>query len=122
MLNFECYLSSLESTLLKPVRKCAFIQSMTFDTGKIAVLAAIAPPLVGQAYNSAKDIELVVLTSRHQGENIASIRNFPFFVFISRPLIDDICNRQIIHTNELEILAWGELYRTAYDAQHHIFE
>jgi len=122
MMNLECYLSSLESTLLKPVRKCTFIQSMTFDTGKKAVLAAIVPHLVGHPYNSAKDIKLVVLTNRHQGDDITSIRSFPFFVFISRPLIDDICSRQTIHIKELEILAWGELYRTAYDAQHHIFE
>ena len=67
------------------------------------------------------DIDLVVLSNRHKGETLSPIHEFPCFVFVARPLITDIQIREEITRNELEIVGWGELYRTRADAVNHVF-
>lgn len=115
------YLSSLESALFEPTRECHFIKILSFDTGKECALVKLNPPVVGQSF-VAGDIEYVVLANRHEGNSLFPIREFPCFVFITRPLITNILDVQSIKKSDLEILAWGELYRTASDADNHVFD
>jgi hypothetical protein len=71
----------------------------------------------------AGDLEEVVLTSRHEGEPLPpAARSFPCFVFVCRPLVDDVQGRDAIDKDEVEIIGWGELYRTRSDADNHVFD
>lgn len=115
------YLSSLESSKFEPSRKCEFLVRLRLTTGKPCVLVRISPPVSLPEYNLADDIDTLVLVSRHEGQDIFAIQEFPFFVFIARPLIDNIQSRDIIFKDDLQILAWGELYRTKQDADDHRF-
>lgn len=47
--------------------------------------------------------------------------SFPFFVFIARALNDNIQDSEVISKDNLQIVAWGELYRTKEDADEHRF-
>jgi hypothetical protein len=122
MKNETYYLSSLESTTFEKTRKCSFLKTLQFDTGKDCVLAEIDPPVIGQQYGVVGDIKYVVLANRHEGYPLSPIREFPCFVFIARPLIDDIASRNGITKNDLQIIGWGELYRTQSDAENHVFD
>jgi len=116
------YLSSLDSTTFEPTRKCRFLNKLTFDTGKECVFAELEPPVVGQQFGTREDIKYVVLANRHEGDTLFPIKEFPCFVFITRPLIENIFNIPVITKDDLHILAWGELYRTASDADNHVFD
>ena len=111
------YLSSLDSIKFAPVRECMFLKKLRFSTGKECVLVKLSPPVIGQDYNMCEDIEEFVLANRYEGESLFPIRNFPCFVFVARPLINNIKERDQIVKEELEIVGWAELYRTKIDAE-----
>lgn len=114
------YLSSLESARLEPVRTCAVAESVVLDTGKRAVLARIDPPVVGQDFGR-DDIDTVLLTARHEGASVDPVSEFPLFVFVAVPRTAGSDLVSPIRADELEVIGWGELYRSAHDAEHHVF-
>jgi hypothetical protein len=115
------YLSSLESIRFEPVRECRILESLTFDTGKVAVLAALRPPVPGQDVDRTEDLDEVVLTPRFEGASVAPIDQFPCFVFITVPRQALGTLTSPIRKDDLEIIAWGELYRSRDDAATHAF-
>lgn len=116
------WLSSLDSALLEPVRRCVVERVIAFDTGKEALLARIDPPVVGQHWDLGADVATVVLASRHEGQSLDPVEAFPCFVHVatSRHGWDDL--ETPVRADDLITLAWGELYRTADDAAAHRFE
>jgi len=116
------FLSSLESTKFSVTRECVFQRRLRFGTGKECVLVKVSPPVIGQEYAVCGDVELFVLAARHKGRGLSPIKEFPCFVFIARPLIDDIGAREEIAKEDVEVVAWGELYRTKADADQHVFD
>jgi hypothetical protein len=76
--------------------------------------------LAGKNYG-CDDIEELILTNRHEGENFSPIKIFPCFVYISRPLINDISQRAEITKKDVEIIGMGELYKTKFEADNHLF-
>jgi hypothetical protein len=115
------YLSSLESARFEPVRECRVETLLTFDTGKAAVRARLSLPVVGQDFGRGADIETVILAARHEGVSVDRITEFPCFVFIVIPRSDVGVVESPVRADELEIIGWGELYRTAEDARRHAF-
>lgn len=115
------YLSSLDSTRFQPVRECRFERLLSFDSGKLAVEARLTPSVIGQDFNRVSDIERVVLSTRHEDASIDPISEFPCFVFITIPRADYAAMESPLRADDLEIIGWGELYRTREDAQHHAF-
>jgi hypothetical protein len=116
------YLSSLESTLFEPVRECRILETLAFDSGKVAVRARLSPPVVGQDFGRSEDLEEVVLTTRHEGASLVPIDKFPCFVFIAIPQTGLGTITTPIREDELVILAWGELYRSSEDAAGHVVD
>lgn len=115
------YLSSLESTRFEPVRECRVERVLTFDSGKVAVEAHLSPSVIGQDFNRASDIETVILSARHEDASIDPVNEFPCFVFITIPGHEHEVLQSPIRSDDLEIIGWGELYRTRSDAERHVF-
>lgn len=115
------FLSSLDSTLFSTTRRCAVIKRMVFDTGKECMLVRLSPPVLGEVFSSREDLETFVLAGRHEGQALPPATEFPCFVFIARPLIDAIEVQDVIEAGQLQVVAWGELYRSQHDADHHVF-
>lgn len=116
------YLSSLESRTFEPVRECRFTRLLRFTTDKPLVEADITPPVIGQPYGwGDRDISTVVLTPRHEGSTIDPISDFPLFVHIAIPHNADARIESPVDVSALQVIAWGELYRTAEDAEQHRF-
>lgn len=116
------YLSSLDSTRFEPVRECRIERLLTFDTGKVAAVARLSPGVIGQDFNRASDIETVILSPRHEGVSIDPVSEFPCFVFITIPREGlEVALRSPVRSDDLEIIGWGELYRTRDDAERHAF-
>lgn len=117
------YLSSMDSVSFAETRECVFVKVLSFSGGKQCVLARVDPPVIGQQYGlEGKDLDLLFLASRHEGELLDPIKSFPCFVFIARPLVPNLGQRDVVLKEDLEIIAWGELYRTKQDADAHNFD
>lgn len=115
------FLSSLDSTRFEPVRECHVKRALAFDTGKIAVDVTLSPPVVGQDFNRGLDIDTVILSCRYEGATIDPVDEFPCFVFITVPRTAEYALQSPIRSDDLEIIGWGELYRTREDAERHRF-
>lgn len=115
------YLSSLDSERFEPVRECTIERSLAFDSGKPAVQARLSPAVDGQDFDRASDIEQVILAARHEGVSIDPVSEFPCFVFITilRSGYDRL--ETPLRNDDLEIIGWGELYRTQEEAERHAF-
>ena len=116
------YLSSLESYALESVRTCDFVAFMHFDTGKACAIATVDPPIPGQQFGLRTEVTEVVLATRHEGDDLQAITEFPCFVHVARPVVSDIRSCDVISAADLENLAWGELYRSKDDAENHVFD
>jgi hypothetical protein len=116
------YLSSLESVRFESVRECELVDLLVFDTGKVAAVAGLKPGVPGQDFGVVEDIERVILSTRHEGVSIDEIDKFPCFVFIAIPGGGREMLSSLIRKDDLQIIGWGELYRSADDARNHKFD
>jgi hypothetical protein len=114
------YLSSLDSIRFEPVRECLIVSYLTFDSGKIGAVATIQPAVSGGDFSRSDDISSVVLAARFEGVSIDKIVEFPCFVFVAIPSRVESFSSPIRKDN-LQIIGWGELYRSAEDARLHKF-
>ena len=115
------YLSSLDSLRFEPVRKCRFERTLAFDSGKAAVEVRLDPGVVGQEFDRDSDIVNVVLSARHEGTSVDPVSEFPCFVFIAIPRAGFDRLKTPIRSDDLQVIGWGELYRTRADAERHAF-
>jgi hypothetical protein len=53
----------------------------------------------------------VILATRHAGASLFPIRRWPVFVHVIRPLVP-VEGRDALHDDEMESIAWAEVYRT----------
>ncbi|WP_020076623.1 hypothetical protein [Cryocola sp. 340MFSha3.1] len=116
------YLSSLDSSLFEPVRRCTVITTLAFDTGRSALVVDLDPAVVGQNFNVGEDLRRFILTSRFQGDDVAAIDHFPFFAYICLPKTGWQELETPLRAADVDIVGWGELYRTAEDASAHRFD
>lgn len=115
------YLSSLESVRFEPVRECVVTRGLIFDSGKAAIEVTVSPPVDGQDFNRSDGISSVILSARHEGASIDPVNEFPCFVFITLPRHGYERMESPLRSDDLEIIGWGELYRTRADAEQHSF-
>jgi hypothetical protein len=115
------YLSSLDSARFEPVRECRVERPLAFGSGKVAVEARLWPAVIGEDFNRASDIDTVVLSARHEGASLDPVSEFPCFVYITIPRSEHMTLESPIHSDDLKIIGWGELYRTPEDAERHSF-
>jgi hypothetical protein len=120
MIGDTFYLGSLESVRFETVRKCEVLDTLIFDTGKAVAVTRIQPPVIGQDLNRPDDLHTVILAPRHEGVSIDPVSEFPCFVFIAIAR-EGYALKSPIQPDDLEIIGWGELYRTYQDAENHVF-
>jgi hypothetical protein len=84
------------------------------------MLVEISPPLIGQRYGQgSKDITHLLLTGRHQGFSLFPIKQWPCHVYISRILDDAIFKSQMFTAEQVEIIAWGTIFRAFHEGNVH---
>jgi hypothetical protein len=111
--NPDFYLASTDSYRLEEPRRCKSIKQLRSDSRDDLLLVKIEPPLIGQPFGlGAKDIDTVMIATRHKGESLFPIKNWPVFVHVARLLISRPEDQEQIHDNEFESIAWAELYPT----------
>ncbi len=114
MKETKYFLSSLESHQFEQTRELELLRVVkisTNETIKEGWLVKVTPNVVGQNYGLGNDdIDYLVLTPRHKDVKISSIEDFPCFVHIARIEDNNLFGGDKINVNELEVIAWGEIY------------
>jgi len=114
----DFYLASTEGYDMDVPRRGWRVKRMSTPERDDLLLARIDPPLPGQEYGlGANYIDLVLLATRHKGTSLFPITEWPAFVHVARPLVNDVESRNSLLDSELQNIAWAELYRTEEDAR-----
>jgi len=116
------FLSSLESERFSEVRKCEVVKLLRFTTGKECALVRLSPGVIGQPWGVAEDLEVFVITPRHEGHGLTPIVEFPCFVHLARIVDHQVERLDEISNDQVQNIAWCELYRTESDAENHVFD
>jgi hypothetical protein len=108
----DFYLASSEGYGLDEPRQCFAIRYLRTDTRDDLLLVNVAPPISGQSYGLGdQDIEQVILATRHEGETLKSIRSWPVFVHVARPL-GQLPENGRVGPTDMEEIAWAEIYES----------
>jgi len=118
MHNPDFFLASSEGYRLTESRSCKRIKRVRSDNRDDLLLVKVEPPLIGQLYGlGGRDIDTLLIATRHKGDSLFPIGKWPVFVHVARLLIENPERREQIHDDEFESIAWAELYRTKEDAR-----
>jgi hypothetical protein len=118
MKDSDFFLASSEGYGLEQPRSCKRVKRLSSDTRDDLLLVKIAPPLIGQAYGlGARDIDTLIIATRHKGVSLFPIKEWPVFVHVARLLIDNPEERDRVHDDEFKLIAWAELYATEASAR-----
>lgn len=80
------------------------------------LLCDIKPAITGQQYGlGVKDIYQLLFMCRHVGVTLSPIFKWPVFVYVARPLIDEIENISYVGKTDINIMWLGALYRNKKD-------
>jgi hypothetical protein len=114
----DFYLASSEGYEMEEPRKCKRLKRLCSESRGDLLLIQIEPPLIGQKYGlGRKDIDIVVIATRHKEDSLFPITEWPVFVHVARLLVDNAQEKENVRDNELETIAWAELYQTEDDAR-----
>ena len=87
------------------------------------MLIEIEPSLIGQNYGlGGKDITNLILSVRHEGFSLFPVKEWPCHVYVARILDDAITKTLTFGRDQVEIIAWGMIFRTFDEADAHARE
>jgi hypothetical protein len=113
----DFYLASSEGFEMENPRACREIARLRGGQRDDYLLVQIDPPLIGQAFGlGGIDIEQVIVATRHQGESLFPIKRWPVYVHVARLLVPFV-GQDLIRAEEMESIAWAELYETRDSAE-----
>jgi len=113
----DFYLTSADSYGLDIPRRVWRIKGMTIGRRDDALLAKLDPPVKGGLGLKEPDITVVLLATRHQGASLFPVSEWPVYVHLAAPLVENVELRDRLELSEVRTIAWAELYRTEEDAR-----
>ena len=106
------YLASSEGYGMENPRRCTAIKRLRGEERDDYLLVTIDPPLIGQAFGlGGRDVDQVIVATRHRGESLFPIMRWPVFVHVARLLVT-YEGQDVVRNDEMESIAWAELYST----------
>lgn len=101
-------------------RACWQRMRLRDDARNDHMLIDIDPPLDGQRFGmGATDITQLIISARHQGQTLYPISEWPFFVYVTRIVDRAIIESRSFTREQVELIAWGGLFRTCEGASDH---
>ena len=82
------------------------------------MMIEIEPLLEGQQLGlGSRSISSLVVSSRHSEQTLFPISEWPSFVYVARILDDSIASSLQFTRGQVELIAWGSLFRTLEQAR-----
>ena len=101
-------------------RACWPLARLRDDVRDDHMLIRIHPALIGQPFGlGPTDIQHLILSARHRGRTLYPISEWPFSVYVARILDDAVRGLCAFTREQIEIIAWGMLFRTEVEASDH---
>jgi hypothetical protein len=114
----DFYLVSTEDRKFGEPRACYRLKRMYGDGRDDYLLIRIDPPIIGQRYGlGARDIDKVIIATRHSGGSLFPINEWGLHVHVARVLMDNPESREVIHDSEMEEIDWAALAPTMEEAE-----
>lgn len=80
------------------------------------LLVEIAPPLLGQKYGLGdKDISQLILATRHQGDTVFPVTEWPAHVYVFRILDESLLRQEVFEAHQVEMITWAIIFRSLSD-------
>ena len=108
----DFYLASSEGYGLEEPRSCWRIKRVIGGRRDDLLMTRLDPPI-----QRRRDINLVLLATRHVGASLFPITKWPVSVHVCRIRVDNPESRDSFLQIEFKSIAWAELYRTEQDAR-----
>jgi len=84
------------------------------------MLVDIEPALSGQRFGlGCADITQLIISARHRGKTLYPISEWPSLVYVSRIVDTAIIESQSFAREQIELIAWGAIFRTREEASDH---
>ena len=118
----DFYLASSEGYGLESPRKCWVIRPLSLMARDDLLLVRVDPPIIYRdPATGERVIGQAVLAARHKGYSLKSIQAWPVYVHVARIKRPDVPADGQLTPEDVETIAWAELYRTqeAADADLH---
>jgi hypothetical protein len=112
------YLISTELREPYEPRACRKVRRLRSEFRDDLALVEVEPSLPRHVYGTDQDIRLLILASRHEGQSLFPIREWPLAVYICRLKDREEPEGDVIRSGDLAILDWGELRETPEDKKH----
>jgi hypothetical protein len=113
----DFYLASTDYYNLESPRRVWQLKRMAGLGRDDLLLVRIDPPIIDGFGSDAESIDTVVLATRHEGGTLFPVAQWPVFVYVLRPTIDNVEDRDTLRKGEFRNVAWAELYKTEEDAR-----
>jgi len=98
-------------------RACWMKARLRDDARDDHMLIQIEPPVIGQTYGlGGQNIVDLIISTRHQGSSLFPITEWPSYIYIARMLDGTIAKTLFFTKDQIEIIAWGMLFRTLEEA------
>jgi len=105
---------------LAGARACWTISRLRDEVRDDYMLIAIEPVLDGQRFGlGATEIGQLIISTRVLGQTLFPISQWPAFVYVTRALDDAVLVSQVFTRQQVELVAWGALFRTRDQALDH---
>ena len=106
------YLTSTELREPYEPRACRIVKRLRSELRDDLALVEIEPSLPRDVYDTNEDVRWVILASRHQGQSLFPVSEWPLAVYICRLKGKDEPEGEAIASKDLAILDWGEVRQT----------
>ncbi len=113
------YLVSTEDpgTIDEP-RTCRVVRRVTVGEDQDCLLVEIDPPLIGQQFGlGGQDVDILILGARHVEGSLFPVWEWPTYVNVSRPTVDNPKLRADFTVEEADFFDIGAIYRTEESAR-----
>lgn len=99
-------------------RACWRKARLADDSRDDYLLVEIDPPLIGQKYGlGAEDIGHLLLSSKFESFSLFPVDHWPCPVYVTRILDDSILDTLTLTGDQVEMIAWGEIFLTLEEAR-----
>lgn len=81
------------------------------------MLIEIDPPLPGQRFSlGSRDITLLLISTRHEGQTLFPISEMPAYVYVARIIDDAVITTRAFVSSQVELIAKATIYSTITEA------
>src|SRR5690348_3993179 len=114
----DFFLVSTEGFRPDEPRRCSFVRRLHSELRDDLMLVTVYPPLIGQPFGvGGCDISELVLGTRHQGQTLFPISEWPSYVYCARIVSGNPEETGFISHDGITVLDWAALYPTEEEAR-----